>query len=232
VRDIEGSISQFLSVLPSATHRETHDALRSIWLLAHEDDPQIGLLRARIKRLPKSAIDYINRRAPRVIPKLFPGEPLQGGGFLAWSEKANGGKLIHALRVLSADGGQIVDGRSRGRGKRSAPRVEPVIFGEARRAGTKAHKGGRPSEDTRHELVMNLGLDWIRATDQMPEPGRSSETAFGDLVHGVFQWLDITKDPCEAATYALRRHWEEVRLGRNLPLSTHISRRLGKKIRT
>jgi hypothetical protein len=209
VRDIEGSISRFFTLVPSPTLRETHDALRAVWLLACEGDPQVGVLRARIKTLPKTALEYINGRAPRVIPRLFPGETLEDGAFLVWAERADGGKLVKALRGLAAQGAQIVEGRSRASGKRSARRTEPSILGAVRGTGVKGRNGGRPSEDARHELVMNLGLDWIRAANQMPEPGRSSESAFGDLVHSVFQWLNITKDPYEAATYALRRHWEK-----------------------
>ena len=71
VRDIESSISRFLTIAPSATPRETHDALRALWLLAHEDDSPVGMLRALVKTLPNTAVEYINRRAPRVIPRLF-----------------------------------------------------------------------------------------------------------------------------------------------------------------
>jgi hypothetical protein len=200
VRDIESSISRFSTIVPSPTLRETHDALRAVWLLACESDPQVGVLRARINTLPKTALKYINRRAPRVIPRLFPGETFEDGVFLVWAERADGDKLVKALRVLAAEGAQIVEGRSRGSGKRSARRTEPSILGEVRGTGAKGRKGGRTSADARYELVMNLGLDWIRAANQMSEPGRSSEDEFGDHVHSVFQWLNIKKDPYEAAT--------------------------------
>src|ERR1700730_952761 len=151
-------------------------ALRAIWVFADEDDPPVRVLRGLVKALPKPAVDYIDRRAPRTISKLFPADPFEGGTFLAWADKASGDKFVQALRVLSADGGQIVAGRSRGRGKRSSRRLEPVIFGEARGAGTKWRKGGRPSEGARHELVMHLAVDWLRATGQMARPGRRRAT--------------------------------------------------------
>jgi hypothetical protein len=171
VRNIEGSISRFLNIVPSATLRETHDALRAVWLLACEDDPEVGVLRARINTLPETALQYINRRAPRVIPRLFPGETFEdvaflawaepethpkNPGFLAWAENADDDKLVKALRVLGAEGAQIVVGRSRGCGKRSARRVEPMILGEVRGTAAKKSKGGRPSNDARHELVRTL----------------------------------------------------------------------------
>jgi hypothetical protein len=226
VRDTEDTISRFRGIEPSAGFREAHDALRAIWALAHEDDPPVGVLRARIKALPKPAIEYIDRRSPRVIPRLFPGDPFENGAFLAWADNASGVKLVQALRILSADGAQVVAGRSRGRGKRSALRLEPVIFGEARGAGAKKRKGGRPSEEARHQLVMHLALDWVHATGQMPEPGRSGETGFGDFVHSVFQWLLNEEDGVgEAATYALRTYWDTVRnLKRRPPLSDFLAR--------
>ncbi|MGC2411975.1 MAG: hypothetical protein WA459_04675 [Stellaceae bacterium] len=231
VREIEDSISRFRGSEPSGGFRNAHDALRAIWLLAHEDDPPLGVLRTQIKALPRSAVKYIDRRFPRAIPRLFPRTPFEDGTtFLAWTEKASGDQFVRALQVLSAEGAQIVAGRSRGRGKRSASRVEPVILGETRGAGAKKEKGGRPSEDARHELVGNLGLDWSRATERMPDPGRSSETAFGDLVHGVFQWLEVSEDPYEAATYALRRHWEQVEFERNRPSLDDFLRRHGEEI--
>jgi hypothetical protein len=212
LQDIQDSISRFVSLRPSTTFRETHNALRSVWLLAHEDDPPVGLLRARLKALPKRAIEYIERRFCRAVTQLFPGGDSADAGFLAWSKDADGIELVRALRVVTAEGGKPVAGRSRGSGKRSGLKLEPMIFGEVRGAG--ANKGGRPSEDARQELVMNLGLDWLYRTGQIPESGRSGNTAFGELVHSVFQWLGISEDPHGAATYALRRYWEQVELGR------------------
>jgi hypothetical protein len=226
VRNIEGSISRFLNIVPSATLRETHDALRAVWLLAGEDDPEVGVLRARINTLPETALQYINRRAPRVIPRLFPGETFEdvaflawaepethpkNPGFLAWAENADDDKLVKALRVLGAEGAQIVVGRSRGCGKRSARRVEPMILGEVRGTAAKKSKGGRPSNDARHELVMHLAMDWLQATGQRPGRGRSGETGFGDLVHSVFQWVLPAEDAAhETAVYELRRYWDAV----------------------
>jgi hypothetical protein len=50
---------------------------------------------------------------------------------------------------------------------------------------------------------MHLAIDSLRATDELPKPGRSDEAGFGDLVHKVFQWLDL---PDGSAGYALRRY--------------------------
>lgn len=148
VRDIEGSILRFHVASPTTTRREAHDALRSVWRLAHHDGPSIGLLRIRVKALPRGAIEYIDRRARSLISRLFPGDSADTG-FLAWAEKADGDKLVRALRVLAAEGGKLAD-RSRGGGKHSRSHLEPMIFGEVRGIGAKKCKGGRPSRDAQH----------------------------------------------------------------------------------
>jgi hypothetical protein len=128
-------------------------------------------------------------------------------GFLVWAISADDQKLVKALRTLTANGGRIVTGRSRGGSKRSHPRFEPSIMGEVRGAGARDHKGGAATKAALHELVMHLALDWLRATGEAPKRGRSDCTGFGDLVHSVLQWCDLPGDSHEAATYVLRRYW-------------------------
>jgi hypothetical protein len=121
--------------------------------------------------------------------------------FLSWAERAEGSDLVKALRVISADGGRRVPGRSRGDGKRSTERLEPQVLGQVRGSPGPKAEGGRPSEKTRQELVMHLATDWLQATGQSPERGRSDQTGFGELAHSIFGWLDFSKDPYEAATH-------------------------------
>jgi hypothetical protein len=210
-RKIELSISTFLKVKGKAegTLREAHEALRQLWFLAHEDDCPVGQLRARLNRLPGKAVEYLDMRAERVIPRLFPGENADHG-YLAWAKRAHGAKLIRATCVVSADGGQRV-ARSRGPGKRSRPRREPLIFGQVRGAGGGSLRGGRPRHDAQDALVMHLAIDWNIVTNAGPAAGRSDYRGFGDLVHSVFQWLD---EP--SAEQALRRFWEGVEKGRSM----------------
>ena len=122
--------------------------------------------------------------------------------------------LVTALRALLSNGARPVQGRSRGGGKRSGPRWEPVIMGEVRGAGTLRHRGGRPEEAARRELVMHLALDWLTATGKPPKQGRSDKTGFGDLAHRVFQWLGL---PDGSAAHALRQYWTAVEAGRKRP---------------
>jgi hypothetical protein len=73
VRDIEGSISRFRSAEPTGGSRNAHGSLQAIWLLAHEDDPPLGVLRTRIKALPKPACAHLlRRRAAGRPPTLRP----------------------------------------------------------------------------------------------------------------------------------------------------------------
>ncbi len=68
--NIEKSITTFLAAALEPTFRSKHDALRDLWRLAHEDDPPIGVIRARIQGLPNEVMDYIDNRASHVVPRL------------------------------------------------------------------------------------------------------------------------------------------------------------------
>jgi hypothetical protein len=209
IRGIEVSIAHSLTSAPEGTFRSAHDALRQLWELSHDDDPRIGVIRGRIQALPKEAIEYVDRRAPIVIPRLFPGEaPING--FRKWAATADPAKLIPATQVLSAQGARRIEGRSRGGGKRSDSRLEPEIMGEVRGAGAVRQRGGRPRNAAHRDLVMHLGIDWLDATGNAPKPGRSDRTGFGDLIHSVFQWLNLPKG---SAAHALRQYWREQRKG-------------------
>jgi hypothetical protein len=208
IAELESSIHQFQAAEPQATLRETRDALRAIWTLARADDPSAALLRGRLRSLPKRALDYIDDRAVRVIPRLFPGEQAESG-FLAWADTVDGKKLIEAAAVVSAQGARVVPGRSRGSGKRSRRQLEPLILGAVRGAEDGQPKGGRPRAGARDGLVRRLALDWYVGAEQMPNVGRSDYGGFGDLVHSIFDWLSQP-----GAAQALRRYWAEVEKGR------------------
>jgi hypothetical protein len=214
VADVEESVAHFRATPPEGTFRAGHDALRALWLMAHEDDPPIGQLRGRLTNLPPAAREYIGRRTPIVLKRLgidigtqpF-GLPVQAFERLdAWARTADAGKLIAALRVLTAQGAQIVAGQSRGGGKRSRPRIEPQTMGAVRGA-VSVERGGRPDAAdaaNRRELVMHLAIDWARATGAPPKSGRSDQTGFGGLVHSAFGWLNL---PDGTASHALRTYW-------------------------
>jgi len=137
--------------------------------------------------------------------------------FLQWAATADGEELVKVLQVLTTQGASIVQGRSRCGGKRSRARIEPMIMGEVRGAGARDHTGGAPTNKVAHELVTNLAFNWLYATGEMPKAGRSDLSGFGDLVHSVFQWGEISKDPTEAAGYALRRYWTEMKRAKAVP---------------
>jgi hypothetical protein len=221
VSKIESTIDYFRRAVPRAVpkarFREKHDILREIWILAQSRNPDPARLRKLLGRLrPQVTLTdgagillELDSRAEILVPRLFPGEKVERG-FLAWAGQADDAKLVTALEAISADGAQPVKGRSRGKGKRGRPRLEPRVLGLVRGSGQRKPKGGRPSDDARQQLVMFLACDWLLATGQAPAGGRSDELGFGDLVHSVFQWLEISDDPTEAATYALR-HWSEAK---------------------
>ena len=210
IRDIEASIDHFLATGPQGAFREAHDALRELWELSHDDDPAVGVLRARIQGLPRRALEYVDRRVAIVIAQLFPTEP-PVTRFQQWAADADPKMLIAATRVLSAEGGRIVRGRSRGTGTRSNPRLEPMVMGEVRGGGAGRHRGGRPRNEDHRTLIMHLAIDWLIATEELPKAGRSDGTGFGDLAHSVFQWLGL---PEGSAAHALRQYWADVEKGK------------------
>ena len=127
------------------------------------------------------------------------------GSFLSWAKHADAEGLVNMIRVCGADGAELVS-RSRGGGRRSEPRMEPLIFGHVRGAIDNDIKGGRPRHSPQDDLVMHLAIDWSIATGATPSPGRSDHRGFGDLVHCVFQWLE---EP--SPDQALRRYWKVVK---------------------
>ncbi len=161
--------------------------------------------------LPERAFDRFLRwtKTPEAVQLPEPPPPLPKAmaeklPALTGAEPVSLPLLVTALRALSSNGARPVQGRSRGGGKRSGPRWEPVIMGEVRGAGTARHRGGRPANERHRQLVMHLACDWLNATGEPPKPGRSDNTGFGDLVHSVFAWLGL---PDDSATYALRHYW-------------------------
>jgi hypothetical protein len=203
VREIGNSIAAHLNAEPEGTDRATDDALAELWTLSHENDPPVGLVRARIQSLPRGAGDYIDRRFPVVFERLFSTEA-PTTRFQEWATTASAQRLIRATQFLSSEGARWVLGRSRGGGKRSIPRVEPSIRGQVRGAGG-GRRGGRPDRADLQELILKLHGDWLHATEVLPQAGgRGDRTGFGDLVHSSFQWVGESE---ESATYALRRYW-------------------------
>jgi hypothetical protein len=197
-------------------YRQKHDALRAVWQLVWEDDVPIGQVRARLCSLPKQVTEFLHARARQVLAEMA---GAAGSNFSGWVRDADAESLKKVIRLLSADGGKLVT-RSRGPGKRSSPRLEPLIFGHARGALQGAREGGRPGHDAQDALVMYLAIDWSLVTGAKPPPGRSDHTGFGELVHSVFQWLE---EPSPGQ--ALRRYWQAVKVqrsrsaGRGLPSS-------------
>jgi hypothetical protein len=198
ISDVEEAIDDFNANAHEGSVRDGFDALRDIFLLSHDDDPPVGVLRARIQKLPRAAVEIVDQRAPIVIPSLFPDEG-QVSQFQLWARTADPEKLIRATQAISARGAKWVEGRRRGAAHHSRPRIEPI---------TMTHIGGRPTNTNQEQLVSFLALAWTDAIGSEPAAGRSDCRGFGDLVHCVFQWLRL---PQGGAAFALRQYWTEVR---------------------
>jgi hypothetical protein len=240
VRDVESSMVVFSeeNKADRLPFRQIHDRLRRLWFLANADDPPIGQIRAEINKLPDTVIGEIERRAPRILSVLCDNDGLrkvsmaggktikiediqtiqwtENGGFRAWAQNAKASLLLRAVSVLTGGGGRMVEGRSRGKGKRSQPHFEPEILGVTRGADNEKPKGGRPRVKPAENLTRNLAIDWRSVTGSPPEPGRSDRTGFGELVYLVFSWAaapdDASQDAASAkAEYSLRDYWERYR---------------------
>lgn len=236
VRRVETSMDVFLNERKAdkLTFRQIHDRLRKLWFLVQKDDPPVGLIRAEIDKLPDAVIEQIELRVPSVVSALYGEDRLRkvtmaggktidvkdirtrswaaNGGFRVWTQHADPSLLVRAAALLTAEGGRIVLGRSRGKGKRSRPQFEPDILGVTKGADDEKPKGGRPRADPAQNLVQNLAIDWLLATGSPPEPSRSDQTGFGKLIYAVFSWTAATDNACQDAAsgkaeYALRDDW-------------------------
>jgi hypothetical protein len=125
-RGIEQSMDLFMPHSRTDTFREAHDQLAQLWELSHDDDPKTGVIRGRIERLPKRAVEYLERRSPQICRSLFP-DDLRTQKFQDWARTACTAKLTKALQVITGEGAKVTEGRSRGAGRRSAaPLGAPV----------------------------------------------------------------------------------------------------------
>jgi hypothetical protein len=193
--------------------RRSHDSLRELWRLTEQSDPPVGQIRARLRELPGEVLADIEERAERRWSIYFE-EPAPATPTLGWLADIPKEMLLKILPPSISLGGKFVPGRGRGSGRRSKPQYEPMILGVVRgsRPSSKSAMvdrsdrdgNGRPSDDAPLLLISFLAMDWTLAADQLPLPGRSDKTPFGDLVHQVFGWLELPD-----ATAALRRYWRE-----------------------
>jgi hypothetical protein len=141
--NIEYSIVTFLKARAetSGRCRQAHDALRDLWQLSHEEDAPVGQLRTRLLCLQKLALDYLDMRARLTSPELFDSVD---GGFLTWAKNVDATRLVEMIRIHSAFGARLIS-RSRGRGKRSRARLEPVIFKARGNGGVSTQAAGLAS---------------------------------------------------------------------------------------
>jgi hypothetical protein len=206
---VEASIAAWQHAsAPKPTFRQTHDQQRELWYLAREPDPKPAIIRQRFAALPASIIMRLEGRAGRLWQRSL-GQALPTGSLLDWVRHADLVELIHGVQVLIGEGGQLVRGRLRPGGRRSALRLEPLIDGVVRGGARdiKRKRGvGRRPELAADQLVMMLAIDWLQATGKSPSPGRSDGTPFGALVHHIFSWVGQET----AAEPALRRYWRSV----------------------
>jgi hypothetical protein len=215
VSRIETSIAAYECTVGGSSPREAMNALERLWKLTQkydreeltrEHEPNIDDIRKAIETLPKGALEFIERRPSAAV--FLP----SGTDFRQWARSADASDLVVSARALSAYGACWQPGRSRGSGKRSGSRLEPII--------EQTLRGGRPSNATEIGLIANLATDWLCVTGNEPKPGRDIGTGFGYLLCSVFEWLkmaDEADNSDEDSLHVLRQYWEAVKEGRNKP---------------
>ena len=205
--DLERVIDSYIA---ETTFREAHDQLQKLWELCAEDDPVPVLIRRHVEILCRRAVDYVNRRFENLKTTFFVIPPPQTD-FREWAKTASKEELVQVCRIVSAEGAKIIRGRSRGTGKRSSPQLVPMIMGVTRGDGTGSRFGGRPNNSAKVNLVMQLGLSWLHATEIKPKAGRSNNTGFGMMVALIFDWLGLLdEEKDENSIHALRQYWSQV----------------------
>jgi hypothetical protein len=204
---IEASVLTYLAEEPNQADRADWVVqLRSLAQLLLSDAPSIGLIRARVARLPAPVIRQIESRALRLADQ-FPACAIVGSDLLGWSKTAPATDLIPLLRLCLVEGGAMVPGQDRPTGRASASHFEPIVFGRGR--GMKwlpKLEGGRPADNAEVRLIAHLAVDWHLVTGFEPEAGRDGHSAFSGLVHDVFGWIGRPKK----AKFSLRTYWAMV----------------------
>jgi hypothetical protein len=208
---IAESISAYLAEVDDRTALLDWVAqLRPLAQLVLSDAPSIGLIRARVARLPAPLIRQIEARALRLADQV-PACAIVGSDLLGWAKVAPATDLIPLLRLCVVEGGAVLDGRDRPTGRQSAPHFEPIEFGRGR--GVKwlpKLEGGRPADNAEVRLIAHLAVDWLESTTVEPEAGRDGNSAFSSLVYSVFGWLDIE----DKAQHSLRQYWKLTKVKR------------------
>ena len=208
---IEASVSTYLAEEPDQADRADWVVqLRSLAQLLLSDAPSIGLIRARVARLPAPLVRQIESRALRLADQV-PACATVGSDLLGWAKLAPATDLIPLLRLCVVEGGAMVHGQDRPTDRQSAPHLEPVVFGRGRAVpGLPKLQGGHPADNAEVRLIAHLAVDWLESTSVEPEAGRDGNSAFSGLVYSVFGWLDIE----DKAQHSLRQYWKLTKVKR------------------
>ena len=212
---ISGALCDRLELSVTAYLAEVDDSLdlsgwavqlRPLAQLLLSDAPSIGLIRARVARLPAPLIRHIESRALRLADQVPPCATV-GSDLLGWAKFAPSADLIPLLRLCVVEGGAVLSGQMRPTGRQSGPHFGPIVFGRGRGMNWLPKlEGGRPADNAEVRLIAHLAVDWHLVTGFEPEAGRDGHSAFSELVHDVFGWIGRPKK----AKFSLRTYWAMV----------------------
>ena len=202
-----------------STYRNTHEALRDIYIAMAAKTPNVARIRKKLKFLPQEAIDALLRRA-RQRYRLFKKRPSLGRlALIQWLDSLNDERLLVIGRSLVATGLVWSFGQKRKNGHFSAPHLEPYILGYARRINRPDlgivvdqpyPKGGRPSQIAIDDFMTSLGLLWLELTGLPPESTRGKKSAFVKIA-----MLALKEAGVVARETTIRRFFSAIRHHKN-----------------
>ena len=201
------------------TYRHANEALRDIFLLIADPKADSGKIRFKTSRLPSLAQDEVLRRVSRRFPALLGNTDVTWRYFCDWINTCGDEELIEKVQLLVATGRAWSLGQVRDNEERSAPHIEPFVLGQYRRLHRPdiewyqpppKPKGGRPALEGVDNLLRTLGLLWLEATGQPPEPIKGKKSPFVRMAGSVLRCLGIRRPE-----NALRRFWSSIRKQRD-----------------
>lgn len=208
------------AVLSTSTYRDAHEALRDLYLLLQDLEPDLVVIRRKFAFLPEEAQADVLRRA-RARRLAAGGEAeLSWTGFCSWLQGLSDADLVAIGPGLVAGGAAWSSGQTRANGHTSAPHLEPLTLGRFRNlrrpdvegfTPAPQPKGGRPASSAVDDLMTDLGLLWFETTgtDNTPAAVRGHKTAFVEMAE-----LALAEAGVKAPETAIKRFFRRIRFHR------------------
>jgi len=194
------------------------EQLRDIFILFTKEKLDPLKIRRKIMFLPEEAQKDILERARVKFPDLCAPNTISWHTLCDWAQNCSIEELAEKFPLLITSGRGLSFGQKRADGVRSAPHVEPMIFGEfrrfhpvdanddAKRTKTERSKGGRPTYDALNSFMQDFGLLWLETTGITPALIKGHPSSFGRVARLVLFGIGVRKNKA-----AIKRFFERMR---------------------